>query len=94
MSYMKRHMDDEAERIADQYHYPYDRVMDALYYAEFDWNKVELMAEARVLSMYVAVCRGIEEQEAVNELQKEVISELKAENNRLKQERDSSVSNS
>lgn len=61
MSAIKRHMEEEIGKIADKYGYPYDMVYDAVNYTEFDIDRVELMAKARVLLMYVDYCKKRDE---------------------------------
>lgn len=57
---MKRHMEEEVERIATKYGYPEDMVMDALNYAEYDWDRVEYMCRARVLRWWVNYMEELE----------------------------------
>jgi hypothetical protein len=87
-------MEEEVERISDEYGYPWDMVMDAVNYTDYDCNRVELMAEARCLSLFVKYCRQREALEEIYEIQKDVNRELEKENCRLKQERGCTVSDS
>lgn len=72
MSAIKRHMEEEVEKIANEYGYPLDLVMDALNYAEYDLDRVEYMCRARVLRWWV---KQMEEKEQAYEEANEKVEE-------------------
>lgn len=72
MSYMKRFIEDECERLGNEYGYPEDLIMDAINYAEYDWERVEYMCRARVLRWWV---EQMEEKERAYEEANERVEE-------------------
>lgn len=67
MSYTKRYIDDECQRLADKYGYSWDLVMDALNYTEYNWSMVERLAKKGLLKYWVGL-QALEEKkyEAIN----------------------------
>lgn len=60
MSAIKRYMEEECDRLGEKYGYPGDMIMDALNYAEYDWDRVEYMCRARVLRWWVNYMEELE----------------------------------
>lgn len=72
MSAIKRHMEEECDRLGEKYGYPGDMIMDALNYTEYDWERVELLCRARVLAMFVTV--NMKKEQAYEKVNERVVS--------------------
>lgn len=73
MSYMKRFIEYECDRLGEKYGYPGDMIMDALNYTEYDWERVELLCRARVLALFVTV--NMKKEQAYEEVNERVEEE-------------------